>query len=180
VKRSFSALLLLLTFAAKAAPAHAAELSAGYSGLRQGGDLVHGMTLGAAWPRRSGSLLLLVEASGQDGLSAGDSLRELGLMAGAAAAPWRDRRLSPFVSLKGGIARARRQVEVFGVAIGPDGVCNGGCPSATGPAAEIGGGLDLRIHGRWAVRIAEADYRVRRLAGRTERGVRFGVGLVRR
>ena len=172
--------LVLLALAAEAAPARATELSASYSGLRQGGDLVHGVTLGAAWPRRAGSLLLLLEASGQDGLSAGESLRGMGLMAGAAAAPWRGRRLSPFVSLKGGMVRERRQVEVFGVAIGPDGVCSGGCPSATGPAAEIGGGLDLRIHGRWAVRLAEADYRVRRLGGRTERGVRLGVGLVRR
>lgn len=170
----------LLALLAAAPPAPGAELFAGYSGLRAGGDLVHGATLAAGWPKRDGSLRLLVEATGQSGLSGGEDLREMGLLAGAAIAPWRARRLSPFVALKAGVVRARRQVEVFGIAIGPGRVCEGGCPYETGPAAEVGGGLDLRLGGRWALRIAQADYRVRRLAGETDSDVRVSMGLVRR
>lgn len=172
--------VLLLAFAAAASPAPAAELFAGYSGLRASGDLVHGVTLSAGWVKRDGSARFLVEASGQNGHAAGEDLRELGLLAGAAVAPWPGRRLLPFVALKGGVVRSRRQVEVFGVAIGPDRVCDGGCPYSTGPAAELGGGLDLRIRGRWAVRIAEADYRLRRLGGKTEKDLRVSMGLVLR
>jgi hypothetical protein len=180
VRRGAAPAALLLASLAAARPAPAAELFAGYSGLRTGGDLVHGATLAAGWPKRHGSLRLLVEATGQSGLSAGEDLREMGLLAGMALAPWMERRLSPFVSVKAGAVRAQRQVQVFGIAIGPDGVCEGGCPYQTGPAAELGGGLDLRLRGRWALRLAQADYRVRRLDGVTDDDVRFSAGLVRR
>jgi hypothetical protein len=180
VSRRRPAVLVLAATMAAAPAASATEWSAGYSGLRARGDFVHGAVLGATWPRAQGALRLSLEASGESGLSAGENLRELGLLGGAALAPWSGARWSPFVSLKAGIVRARRQVEVFGVAIGPDRVCDAGCPYSTGPAAEIGGGLDLRLGGRWALRLAQADYRIRRLAGQTERGVRLSAGIVRR
>jgi hypothetical protein len=69
---------------------------------------------------------------------------------------------------------------VFGVSIGADGVCDGGCPYQTGPAAEVGGGLDIRVGGRWAVRLVQADYRVTRLAGETDHALRLSAGVVRR
>lgn len=176
--RAATAVAIGMLAAAPSAPA--AELFAGYSGLRARGDLVHGATLAAGWLKRDQSLRLLIEATAESGLSAGEDLREMGLMAGGALAPWRGRRLSPFVALKAGAVRARRQVDVFGIAIGPDRVCEGGCPYATGPGIELGAGLDLRVGGRWAVRLAQADYRVRRLGGETERGLRVSAGLVRR
>ncbi len=172
------ALLAAMLAFAPMGSASAVELAASYSGLRASGDLVHGVGLGAR--TREGRLRLLVEASAHSGLSGGEDLRELGLMGGGALVPWAGSRLSPFVSVKGGAVSARRQVEVFGVAIGPDGVCNGGCAYRTGPAAEIGAGLDLRLGSRWALRLPEAGYRVRRLAGETERGLRVSFGIVRR
>jgi len=114
------------------------------------------------------------------GASGGERLRELGLLAGAAWAPWPVGRLSPFVSLKAGVVSAQRSVQIFGVSIGAGGVCDGGCPYHTGPAAEVGGGLDLRVGGRWAVRLAQADYRVTRLAGETDHALRLSAGIVRR
>ena len=81
----------------------AAEIELGYSGLRASGDLTHGGVLAVASPRGGGRLRLVVELSGQSGSAAGgERLRELGLFAGAALAPWRDGRLSPFVSFKAG------------------------------------------------------------------------------
>jgi hypothetical protein len=161
--------------------ADAAEIELGYSGLRASGDLTHGGVLAVASPRGGGRLRLVVELSGQSGSAAGgERLRELGLFAGAALAPWRDGRLSPFVSFKAGAVSAQRSVAVFGVSIAADRVCNGGCPYQTGPAAEVGGGLDLRLGARWALRLAQADYRVTRLGGETDHALRLSAGIVRR
>jgi len=162
-------------------PADAAEIGLGYSGLRADGDLTHGGVLGVALPRGGGRLRLVVELSAQSGSAAGgERLRELGLLGGAALAPWREARLSPFVSLKAGAVSAQRSVTVFGVSIAADGVCDGGCPYQTGPAVEVGGGLDLRVGGRWAVRLAQADYRVTHLGGETDHALRLSAGIVRR
>ena len=172
--------IALGTTAAGPASVQATEISAGYSGLRSGGDLIHGAALGARWPRGGGSLALLAELSGQSGTAGGESVRDIGLFGGAALAPWSSHRLSPFVSIKVGGLVERRQVDVFGVAIGPTGVCNGGCGYHLGPAAEVGGGLDLRLGGRWALRLAEAAYRVRRIEGATDHALRFAAGIVHR
>jgi hypothetical protein len=64
------------------------------------------------------------------------------------------------------------------VAIGPDGVCSGSCPSRTAFAAEAGAGLDLRLGARWSLRLAQADYRLTRSAGEDGRRLRFAAGLV--
>jgi hypothetical protein len=42
---------------------------------------------------------------------------------------------------------------VFGVAIGRDGVCGGGCPWQTALVAEAGGGLDLQMTDRLLYRL---------------------------
>ena len=161
--------------------AEAAEIAAGYSGLRADGDLTHGGSLAVASPRGGGRRRLVGELSGQSGGAAGgERLRELGLFAGAALTPWPDGRLSPFVSLKAGAVSAQRAVTVFGVSIAADGVCDGGCPYQTGPAVEVGGGLDLRVGGRWALRLAQADFRVTRLGGETDHALRLSAGIVRR
>jgi hypothetical protein len=161
--------------------AEGAEIALGYSGLRADGSLTHGGGLALASPRGGGRLRLVADVSAQSGGAAGgERLRELGLLAGAAFAPWPGGRLSPFVSLKAGLVSAQRSVTVFGVSIAADGVCDGGCPYQTGPAAEAGGGLDLRVGGRWALRLVQADYRVTRLAGETDHALRLSAGLVRR
>jgi hypothetical protein len=175
------AVAVVVAPAAGSGAADAAEIGIGYSGLRADGDLTHGGVLGVALPRGGGRLRLVVELSAQSGGAAGgERLRELGLFAGAALAPWRDGRFSPFVSLKAGAVSAQRSVTVFGVSIAADGVCDGGCPYQTGPAVEVGGGLDLRVGGRWALRLAQADYRLTRLGGETDHGLRLSAGIVRR
>jgi hypothetical protein len=176
-----AAVSLALLMNAGSGRVEAAEIGIGYSGLRADGDLTHGGVLAVAAPRGGGRLRLVLELSAQSGSAAGgERLRELGLLAGAALAPWRDGRLSPFVSLKAGAVSAQRSVTVFGVSIAADGVCDGGCPYQTGPAAEVGGGLDLRVGGRWALRLAQADYRVTHLGGETDHALRLSAGIVRR
>jgi hypothetical protein len=177
-----AAVVAIVVVTVGSGPAAAAEIALGYSGLRADGDLTHGGLLGLASSRANGGRLrLLLELSGQSGGAAGgERLRELGLFAGAALAPWRDRRLSPFVSLKAGAVGAQRSVKVFGVSIAADGVCDGSCPYEAGPSAEVGGGLDLRVGRHWAVRLAQADYRVTRLAGETGHALRLSAGVVRR
>ena len=171
----------LLSMPAGMGTAEGAEIALGYSGLRADGDLTHGGGLTLASPRGGGRLRLVAELSAQSGSAAGgERLRELGLLAGAAFAPWHGGRLSPFVSLKAGVVSAQRSVTVFGVSIAADGVCDGGCPYQTGPAAELGGGLDLRVGERWAVRLAQADYRLTRLGGETDHALRLSAGIVRR
>lgn len=171
----------LISLPAGKGTAEGAEIAVGYSGLQADGSLTHGGGLGFASPRGGGRLRLLAELSAQSGgASGGERLRELGLLAGAAFAPWPGGRLSPFVSLKAGLVSAQRSVTVFGVSIGADGVCDGGCPYQTGPAAEAGGGIDLRVGGRWALRLVQADYRLTHLGGETDHALRLSAGIVRR
>jgi hypothetical protein len=166
----------VLLVLATAPGARATEWSAGYSGLRENGDLVHGAALGARWHTDS-AVRLALEATAHSGASGGETVREIALLGGPQWEPWRRARLSPFLSVKGGAAGRSSHVEVFGVSISPTGVCSGSCGYDFGPAGEAGGGFDLRLAGRVALR-PEAEYRVRRFAGVTERGWRFGALLV--
>lgn len=173
--RRTTVLLAALTVAPSV---RAAELSAGYSGVRTEGEFVHGGALAARWPWPGGAVRLGVEATAHSGVSAGESRRELALLGGFELAAWRGARVSPFASLKGGLAGTSRHVEVFGVQVAATGVCTGACGYEIGPAAEAGVGLDFRLAGRWVLRLPEADYRVRRAAGITDRGLRLAAGLV--
>jgi hypothetical protein len=165
------ALLLL------AGSGESASLFGGFSSLRLSGANVPGWELALRRPL-AGSLLLTVEATGQYGLVQGEDLDELAVMAGPSLAFRRDRRLIPFVHAKAGVVRSRRQVEVFGVSIGANGVCEGSCPSTTGFAAEAGGGVDLRLDERWAVRLAQVDYRLTNLPDDESDRLRLSAGLV--
>lgn len=160
-----------------AGSAEAASLFGGYSNLRVEGANLHGWGMAVTWPLAS-SVRLTVEITGQRGLVQGETLAELTVMAGPSLAFRRGRRLSPFVHAKVGLVRSRREVDVFGVAIGPDGVCDGSCPSQTGFGAEAGGGLDLRIDDRWTVRLAQVDYRLTRLEDDESDRLRLSAGLL--
>lgn len=166
------ALLLLWPAAARGA-----DLFGGYSAMRLSGDDANGASLAASW-RLTGALRVGAEASAQMGVVQGEDLREWALLAGPVFAPRRGSRLSPFVQAKAGLVRSRRQVEVFGVAIGPSGVCQGSCPSETGFSAELGGGLDLRVKGRLGLRLPQVDYRLVRLESDDANRLRVSAGLV--
>ena len=155
------------------------DLFGGYSALRLGGDNVNGASLSAS-VRLRGAFWLDAEATRQSGLTQGQDLEEWALLAGPAFVPWRERRLSPFLHAKAGAVRSRRQIEVFGVAIGDAGVCDGGCPSQTSFAAELGGGLDLRITRQLALRLPQLDYRLTGLSGDDSHRLRFSAGVVYR
>jgi hypothetical protein len=177
----FVALVVSVVSMTAVTVAQGAEMALGYSGLQADGSLTHGGGFALGSPRGSGRFRLVLDLSAQSGAAAGgERLREIGLLAGAALVPWPSGRLSPFLSLKAGVVSAQRSVQVFGVSIGADGVCDGGCPYQTGPATEIGGGLDLRIGQRWALRLAQADFRLMHLAGETDHALRLSAGIVRR
>jgi hypothetical protein len=158
------------------APAGAADVFGGYSSLRADGDQVKGGALALRWSL--GSWRMVAEATGQQGLAAGDTLREVALTAGPVWSPWPSRRISPFAQVKAGGVMTRRQVEVFGVTIGKDGVCDGGCPSDTGVVAEAGAGLDVALGERLALRLPQVDYRWRSVGN--ERDLRLSAGVVLR
>lgn len=157
----------------------AGDLFAGYSSLRSAGDNVSGAGIGLTW-RSERALRYGAELASQFGQAAGESYDALALLGGPALVLRQQGRLRPFVHARaGGLAR-RRQVEVFGVAIGPEGVCDGGCPWELGPAVEAGGGLDVQVTPRLAVRLPQADYRWAWLGGQGEHGLRLSAGLVYR
>jgi hypothetical protein len=169
--------LLVFALAAPAAPLRAADVFGAYSRLRLDRGHVSGGELSFGWPQR-GALGLVTAAAFHGGSAAGEEVRELALLSGPAFTLGRGRRLSAFVHTRGGLARERRQVVVFGVAIGPGGVCAGGCPSKTAFAAEAGAGLDLRLGARWSLRLAQADWRLTRAEGEADRRLRLSAGLV--
>jgi hypothetical protein len=162
-----------------ALPAPAAEIGLGPSWLRTHGDEVIGGALSATW-RGAERLAWIVEASAHVGDTQGESLREIALLAGPHLSPWPQKRLRPFVALKLGAVAARRQISIFGTGVGRDGVCDGGCPSDFGPSAEAGAGIDLRLTQRIVLRIPEAEYRMSRIAGAWDRGLRVSASVVAR
>ena len=165
--------------AALAVPATGADLFAGYSGRRVDDAWRHGGALALATSRRGGALRFGLEATAHSSGASGQGIGDYGLMGGAALAPWPHARLSPFAALQAGMVGTREQVTIFGVPIGPEGVCDGGCPFTYGPAVEAGGGLDVRLGGRWAIRLG-AGYRWHHVSGETTGGLRVFGGLARR
>lgn len=162
--------------AAMPAASEAVDVFAAYTNLRTDGANVGGGALGATWG--AGALRLVVEGTGQFGNARGEDVRDLTLMAGPVLGLRAGRRLQPFVHARAGVLSSRRQVEVFGVGIGPDGVCDGACPSRTGLAGEAGGGLDVAFGARWALRLPQVDYRIARVGSGTARDLRVSAGLV--
>lgn len=174
-----AALVLVWSVSSVPGLAFGADLFGGYSTLRLDGDNTNGGTLAVAWAL-SGELRLSTELSAQLGRVQGEELREWALLAGPVFVPWGVGRMSPFVHAKAGLVRSRRQVQVFGVAMGVDGVCEGGCPAQTGLAAELGGGLDIRVKDNLALRFPQIDYRLTRLEGDNMDGLRICAGVVYR
>ena len=171
LRRALCAGLLILT-----GNAEAADVAATYSALHLSGETVSGVGAAASWPVGQ-AFRIGLSGSWQSGSLAGEDLSEWGVFGGPSWTPRRAHTLSPFLEAGVGLVRSRRQLEVFGVALGPDGVCEGGCPSDTAFAAELGGGLDVRLSGHFALRVFEVDYRYTTLADDASR-LRFAAGLV--
>jgi hypothetical protein len=170
---------VLTLWIASPSPSAAGDLFGGYSLMRLEDSQVNGGAVAASWSL-SQTTRLTVEGSLERGLVGGQHFEEWAVLGGAALAPWGVRRLSPFVHAKAGFVRSRRQIEVFGVAIGPEGPCDGGCAYSTGAAAEFGGGLDYRLSDRLSLRVPQVDYRVTALDEATANRFRVSAGVVYR
>lgn len=173
-----ASLALLALCAAWPPPAAAGDLFGGYSIMRVDDHQVGGTAVAASWPL-GGRVRLAVEGSLERGLLDGEDFDEWAFLGGPALTPWRASRFSPFVHAKAGLVSSRRQVEVLGVAIGPDGVCDGACPFSTGVAAEFGGGVDYRLSDRLSLRVP-VDYRVTWLDDSSANRLRVSAGVVYR
>jgi len=160
-----------------ATTADAASLFGTYSNIRLDHSNVSGLGIGGEWPL-AGPLDLTVEGTRQAGLARGEDLAEVAVLAGPRFTFRRGRRFVPFLHGKAGLVRSRRQVKIFGLAIGPDGVCNGSCPSETGVAFEAGGGFDLRLDEKWGIRLVQIDYRFTNLVTDESARQRVSAGLV--
>ena len=79
-------------------------------------------------------------------------------------------RLRPFVHVIGGVVRSKASISVFDVEISE---------SITDFGGAAGGGLDIGLGGRWALRLA-ADYRVVNADDETAGDPRFSAGVAYR
>ena len=123
-----------------AGSADAQSLFGSYSAMRLDDTYVHGFDVGFTTRPLVGPMQLTVEGTSHFGLVQGEDFDELAFLAGPSFAFRRGSRLVPFVHGKAGIVRSRRQVEIFGIVIGSEGVCDESCPAQTAFAAEAGGG----------------------------------------
>ncbi len=117
-----------------------------------------------------GSFGLVLDASLHFGSSEGVDLRELNLLVGPQFAFNRKGSASFFVRALFGLRRDTAGLTVLGVSISE---------SDSGFGMAFGGGLDLRLSWRWALRV-QGDYLYAKRDGETVDGVRVSVGTVYR
>ncbi len=143
-----------------------AELFAGYSFVHSDQRNLNGwnasLALGVA-----GSLSLVADASGHYG-SAGH--RQLDLMAGPGFAFLRGGPVVVFLHALAGLHRESVNIQVFDVSISENDNRFG---------LQLGGGVDIRAGGKWAVRL-QGDYQWSRAQGASVTGERLSAGLVYR
>ena len=104
--------------------------------------------------------------SGHYGTVEGTDLSALSVMAGPRFT-FGGGRLRPFVHVIGGLVRSKESISVFDVEISE---------SSTDFGGAAGGGVDIGLSGRWALRLA-ADYRVVDADDGTASDPRFSVGV---
>lgn len=162
--------VLLLAAPAVAADGAApkAELFGGYSYTKDGDQSLHGgeASLGLRLTRW---IALEADVSAHYGSELGISTSRLFFLGGPRFA-YRSRSVSVFTHYLAGAARSRAGITILGVDI---------TESRTDFAMAFGGGLDVRMSERWAIR-AQADYALIRSDGATEREPRFSAGVVYR
>jgi hypothetical protein len=117
-----------------------------------------------------GPLALVADASGHYGSSEGVERDQLTLMGGPRVSFLRGGKASPFAHALFGLLREKAGVKVLDVTISED-------ESRFGML--FGGGLDVRVASRWAVRL-EGDYERSSKDGDTQSGFRACVGAVYR
>jgi opacity protein-like surface antigen len=143
-----------------------AELFAGYSFVRSDSRSLNGWNASLA-VGVAGSLSLVADASGHYG-SAGR--RDLSLMAGPGLAFLRGGPVVVFVHALAGLHRESVNIQVFDVSISENDNRFG---------LLLGGGVDMRAGGKWAVRL-QGDYEWSRAQGTSVTGTRLSAGVVYR
>ena len=154
--------------AASAQDASKGDAFAGYSMLASDGETLHGWHAAMGWGV-SGHIGLLLDVSGHQGSDPeGTDVSLLSLMAGPRLTFGIGGRMRPFVHVIGGVVRSKASVSVFDVEISE---------SATDFGGAAGGGFDVGVGERWALRIA-GDYRVLKVDQETASDPRFSAGVV--
>lgn len=166
-----SKLVLLVSLAlplpAFAQDAPRAELSGGYAYARIDKLNLHG-GYGALDVSLGRSLGLEVQGAFQSGGADGADVDRTTLLAGPRFA-WRRGGVTPFLHALGGVVRDSSGIDVFDVSIRV---------KETNAAGVLGGGVDVPLGARWAVRV-QADYLLQGGEGDSE-ATRAAVGLVYR
>jgi opacity protein-like surface antigen len=152
--------------------AAAGDVAGGYSFERTSGDAAvsrHGWNVSAA-VGLTGPISLVADAGGHYGSSGGVDSSQLTLMAGPRASFLRGDKYSPFVQALVGLVRETASVQVLDVTISE---------SESRLGMLFGGGLDVQISARWALRLA-GDYERSSKDGDSRSGFRIGLGAAYR
>ena len=137
--------------------------------LSSDGETMHGWHTALAWGVW-GRIGLLLDVSGHLGSDAeGTDVSLLSVMAGPRFT-FGDGRFRPFVHVIGGIVRSKASISVFDIEISE---------STTDFGGAAGGGVDVGLGDRWALRVA-GDYRVVKIDDETVSDPRFSAGVVYR
>jgi opacity protein-like surface antigen len=145
-----------------------AELFGGYSYTKDGEESLHGGEASLAL-RLTQWIAVEADVSAHYGSELGISTSRLFFLGGPRFA-YRSHSVSVFTHYLAGGVRSRAGISVLGVDI---------TEGRTDFAMAFGGGLDVRISDRWAIR-AQADYALIRADGSTEKEPRFSAGAVYR
>jgi opacity protein-like surface antigen len=145
-----------------------AELFGGYSYTRDGEQSLHGGEASLAL-RLTRWIAVEADVSAHYGRELGISTSRLFFMGGPRFA-YRTGSVAIFTHYLAGGARSRAGITVVGVDI---------TESRTDFAMAFGGGVDVGLSDRWAIR-AQADYALIRADGATEKDPRFSAGAVYR
>ena len=145
-----------------------AETFGGYAFARDDDRNMHGWN-GAVTLNLWKWLGVSADVSGQyASLGATDRAR-FAMLAGPRVSPWRGR-FTPFAYALAGAFHTRSRLEFLSVTV---------TEGETDPGAALGGGVDVRVSGRWAAEV-KADAALIRSRGRTESNPRLFGGLVLR
>jgi opacity protein-like surface antigen len=163
-------LLALLSFLALTSSAQPGDLSGGYSFERsKSADDAsvnrHGWNASVA-VGLTGPISLVADAGGHYGSSGGVDSSQLTLMAGPRLSFRRSEKYSPFLQALVGMARETASVTVLDVTISE---------SENRLGMLFGGGLDVKVSGRWGLRLT-GDYERSSKSGDSQSGFRIGVG----
>jgi opacity protein-like surface antigen len=118
----------------------------------------------------TGPISLVADAGGHYGSSGGVDGSQLTLMGGPRVSLLRGDKYSPFVQALVGLLRETASVKVLDVTISE---------SENRLGMLFGGGLDVKVSGRWAVRL-EGDYERSSKSGNSQSGFRANVGAAYR